>query len=54
MSDKGKELQLKYPGGRYHDIIVTNYLSIDHNNGELLIIFYQQRYERIVWGESRC
>ena len=43
MSDKGKELQLKYPGGRYHDIIVTNYLSIDHNNGELLIIFYNDK-----------
>lgn len=43
MSDKGKQIQLKYPGGRYHDIIVTNFLSINHNNRELLLLFYNDK-----------
>ena len=43
MSDKNRHLQIKYPDGRYHNIIVTNLLKINNDNRELLLVFYNDR-----------
>ncbi len=43
MSDSGKNVRIKYPDGRYHTIIVTNYLSINKDDNNYLIIFYNDR-----------
>ncbi len=43
MSDSAKNMQIKYPDYRYHDILVNSFLSVLKNNILVYIIFYNDR-----------